>query len=108
MTIPSRRGVVAGAFIALVVPLASLVLAGLVENGLAPYAEMHDRLSLFGLFDWISLFLLGPIGIAVVGRSAGLRHPSAWVALILVSVPVLVAVWFAGAASLSGALGNPF
>ena len=74
---------------------------------MAPYAEMRDNLSVVGLFGWISLFLQGPIGIAVMGWSVGIRHPSAWVALVLVSVPVFFAVWFAGVASLSGALGNP-
>ncbi len=108
MTVRSRPGAVAGAVIALGVPLVFLVLAWLIEHGLAPYAEMRDNLSLFGLCGWISLFLLGPIGIAVMGWSVGIRHSSAWVALVVVSIPVVVVVWFAGVASLSGALGNPF
>ena len=56
----------------------------------------------------ISLFLLGPIGIVIAGWSAGVRGAPAWLALIIVAVPVFAFVWFVCVASLGGALGNPF
>src|SRR5665811_2014584 len=45
MTVKSWRGLVVGAFIALVVPISYWVLALLVENGIAPYDQTH---ALFG------------------------------------------------------------
>jgi hypothetical protein len=108
MTVKSRRGLGVGAFIALVVPISYLVLAVLVENGIAPYDQTHALLNPLGLLGWISLFLLGPVGIVIAGRSAGLRGVIAWLALIIVAIPVFAFVWFACVATLSGALGNPF
>lgn len=108
MTVKSRRGLGVGAFIALVVPISYLVLAVLVENGIAPYDQTHALLNPLGLLGWISLFLLGPVGIVIAGRSAGLRGVIAWLALIIVAIPVVAFVWFVCVATLSGALGNPF
>lgn len=107
MTVKSRRGLVIGAFIALVVPISYWVLALLVENGIAPYDQMHSLLNLFGLIS-LSELLLGPIGIVIAGRSAGVRGAIAWLVLIIVGIPLLAVVWFLCVATLSGALGNPF
>jgi Transposase len=93
---------------ALVVPISYWVLALLVENGIAPYDQTHALFDLLGLLGWISLFLLGPIGIVIAGRSAGVRGALAWLALLIVAIPVLAFVWFVCVATLSGALGNPF
>jgi len=77
MTVKSRRGVLVGAFIALVVPISYLVVALLVENGIAPYDQTHDLfLGPLSVLGWISLFLLGPIGIVVAVRAAGLGRGS--------------------------------
>jgi hypothetical protein len=108
MTVKSRRGLGVGGFIALVVPISYLVLALLVEKGIAPYDQTHSLLDLIGLLGWISLFLLGPVGIVIAGRSAGVRGAGAWLGLTIVAVPVFAFVWFVCVATLSGALGNPF
>jgi hypothetical protein len=108
MTVKSLRGLLVGSFIALVVPISSYVLAILVENGIAPYDQTHSLLNLIGLLSWISLFLLGPIGIVIAGRSAGVRSPGAWLTLVILAVPLFAIIWFFCVASLSGALGNPF
>src|SRR5450756_2192079 len=79
-----------------------------VENGIAPYDQTHALFGLLGLLGWISLFLLGPIGIVIAGRSAGVRGALAWLALLMWALPVFAFVWFVCVASLSGALGNPF
>jgi hypothetical protein len=106
MTVRSRRGLVGAAFIALVVPISYWVLALLVENGIAPHDAVRPQLNLLG---WISLseILLAPTGIVIAGRSAGVRGASAWIALIIVAVPILAVVWFLCLVTLSGALGNP-
>jgi hypothetical protein len=103
----SRSGVAVGAFIALIVPVSFAVLAQLVVAGIAPYEEMHSLLNLFGFIGWVSLLVLGPVGLAIAGWSVGIRGAMAWLAAIIVVLPLLVVVWFAGVASLSGALGNP-
>ncbi len=108
MTVKSWQGLVVGAFIALVVPISSWVLALLVENGIAPYEQTHALFGLFGLLDWISLFLLGPVGIVIAGRSAGVRGVLGWLALLIVALPVFAFVWFLCVATLGGTLGNPF
>ena len=109
MTVKSRRGVLVGAFIALVVPISYLVVALLVENGIAPYDQTHDLfLGPLSVLGWVSLFLLGPIGIVIAGRSAGVRGALAWLALLMWALPVFAFVWFVCVATLSGALGNPF
>jgi hypothetical protein len=107
MAVRSRRGVAVGAFVALVVPVSYAVLAQLLLAGIAPYEETHSLLGLIGLIGWISLLVLGPVGLAVAGWSAGIRSVLGWLAAIVVVMPLLVVVWFAGVASLSGALGNP-
>jgi hypothetical protein len=108
MTVKSRRGVLVGAFIALVVPISYLVVALLVENGIAPYDQTHDLfLGPLSVLGWISLFLLGPIGIVVAVRAAGLGRGEG-VAVGIVALPVSAIVWFMCVATLGGALGNPF
>ncbi|MEO6060216.1 MAG: hypothetical protein ABIQ05_09660 [Candidatus Limnocylindria bacterium] len=96
-----------GAFIALVVPISYWVLALLVENGIAPYDQVRPQLDVLGFIS-LSEILLAPIGIVIAGRSAGVRGAIAWIALIIVGIPVLALVWLLSVATLSGALGNPF
>ena len=108
MTFKSRRGVMAGAFIALFVPASDLLLAQLVGSGIAPYEQTRSLLDVIGLFAWTSLFLLGPIGIVVAGRSVGVRGAINWLVLLIVALPAYAVVWFVCVATVSGALGNPF
>ncbi len=108
MMVESWRGLGVGAFIALVVPISYVVLARLVEVGIAPNDQVH---TLVPLLDWI-LFplgvLLGPIGIVVAGRSAGIRGAFGWLVLMIVAVPALAYLWFISALLYSGATGRPF
>ena len=108
MTIRSRRGVAAGASLALVVPFGSLLLAQLVEARALPYDDVRPLLNAIGTLSWLSLSVLGPAGIAVAGWSAGVRGIFAWVALYVVAAPAYVMLWFWSAVAISGALGSPF
>lgn len=108
MTGKSKRGLAVGAFIALVVPISYWILALLVENKIAPYDQVHSLFNgLLAPLGWYSL-LLGPIGIVIAGRSVGARGVLAWLVLLIVTLPVFAAVWFACMATLGSALGNPF
>jgi hypothetical protein len=106
MTMRSGLGVIAGAVIALVVPLSFRIYAHFLENGILP---VEREGSTMGTLTSIALteLLLGPLGIAMAGWAARLRRTSAWVLLFLVSVPVLAVIWFICVATLSGALGSP-
>lgn len=108
MTVRSWRGTVVGAFIALVVPISYWALAVLVQNGIAPYDQIHALLGTLGLVGVISLVLLGPAGIVIAGRSLGVRGAPGLIALTMCAMPVLAVVWFVCVATLSGTLGNPF
>ena len=107
MTVKSWRGVAAGAFIALVVPIACLVLALVVQLGIVPQDQMHELLNPVFELSMVEI-ILAPVGIAIVGISAGLRGPIAWLGLIIVAVPLLAFIWFYCVATFSGALGDPF
>ena len=104
----SKVGVAGGFTIALAVPVVERVIVLLLENGVIGPDEARPILSVFGPLVWISLLVLGPVGIAVVGRSLGIRNWFAWLSLFLATVPLFLIVWFLSAAMLSGALGNPF
>jgi MFS family permease len=97
MTFESRRGVLVGAFIALFVPTSDLLLAQLVGNRIAPYEQTRSLLDVIGLLSWTSLFVLGPIGIVIAGRSGGVRGALAWLALLIVALPLYAVAWFASA-----------
>jgi hypothetical protein len=60
------------------------------------------------LIGSVSFGLLGPVGIVIVGRSAGVRRVEGWITLLVIAIPSFVALWFVTVAMLSGALGNPF
>jgi hypothetical protein len=108
MSIRSGRGVALGGFIALGVPVSFWLLAALVAGGIAPYDQVRSALDVIGLLGWASLFVLGPAGILIAGKSAGVSNAASWIALMVVAVPVFVILWFVGVATLSGTLGNPF
>jgi len=108
MTTNSRTGVLIGATIALVVPIGSLAVASLVSSGIAASESVRPLLDLFGLLTWLSLVVFGPAGIVIAGRSVGLRGASAWIGSLLAALLLFVPLWFLGAATLSGTLGNPF
>ena len=102
------RGLGIGAFIALVVPISNLVLARLVEAGIVPSDQVQTLVHPLDsiLFPWG--VLLGPIGVVVAGKSAGVRGGCGWLVLIILTVPALASLWLYGALELSAATGNPF
>ena len=104
----SRTGVAVGALIALIVPMAAVVLAQLVDLRIAPYGLVQDWFPTMGGLLWASLLILGPVGIVVAGWSAGLRGWARWLALLVVSLPLYAFCWFGSAARFSGTMGNPF
>ena len=107
MTVKSWRGLGVGAFIALVVPTSYLVLARLLEVGIVSRDQVHPLVQfLDGLFPW-GVFL-GPIGVVIAGRSAGIRGGCGWLVLMIVVVPALASLWLAGVFAYGAATGNPF
>jgi hypothetical protein len=105
---PGWRGLGIGAFIALVVPTSYLVLARLVEVGIAPSDQVHTLVHSLDkiLFPWG--VLLGPIGVVVAGRSAGIRGALGWLVLMIVVVPALAFLWFSSVLAFGAAIGEPF
>ena len=106
MSVKTWPGVTGGAFVALVVPTAMLLAAKLIEGGIPLIERGPDTMQTLTNIA-LSELLLGPVGIAIAGKAAGLGVLG-WVLLIVVAVPVLAFVWFLCAATLSGALGSPF
>jgi hypothetical protein len=108
MTIRLRRGLIAGLGVAFVVPVSSIAIADLVVNKVIAFETARPLLDVFGMLTWATLAVFGPVGIVIAARSAGIRGPTAWAAVAVLAFPAYLALWFAGAVSLSGALGNPF
>ena len=103
----SWRGLAIGALIAIIVPASFGIFGLLLQAGVIQFERDEntmERLTTIALTEGF----LGPIGIVVAGRSAGLRHPLTWLGLFIVAVPLLAVLWFPGVATLSGALGSPF
>ena len=107
MAVRFRHGVAVGLVTTLGVPIGFLILAILVQNGIAPYDPVHSLLGVIGLLGWLSLFVLAPVGTAIAGWSAGVRGVLPWLALYVAAVPAFVVLWFLSVATLSGTLGNP-
>jgi hypothetical protein len=107
MVVQFWRGLGVGAFIALVVPTSYLVLARLLEVGIVSRDQVHPLVQfLDGLFPWG--VCLGPIGVVIAGRSAGIRGGCGWLVLMIVVVPALASLWLAGVLAYGAATGNPF
>ena len=107
MTLKIQRGVVVGAVIALVGPVLDMVLGLLIQFGVISSELVRpfvDILTFLALLEVV----LGPAGILIAGRSAGIRGAGPWLALIIVTVPVLAIAWFIALVTLGGATGNPF
>ena len=102
----SSRRVLAGAVLALVIPIGLLVFAVLLENDLITLARDDSTLRTV-MFISFTEFLLGPLGLWVAGSGAGVRGLEAWIPVFLFGVPALGFVWFVAVASVSGAFGSP-
>ena len=107
MTVKPWGGMLIGAFVALVVPISFLAVAKLMDIGIVLIVRESSTMQSLTSIALTEAFL-GPIGIAIVGRSARIRGAMAWLGYIVVVVPVLAFVWFVCVATLSGALGSPF
>ena len=107
MATTSKPRIALGALLVLGIPLASLVLGSLVASGTTAYDQLHALLGFLGFLGWLELILLGPAGIILLVRAAGLRGAHAVIAGMAL-VPVFLVLWFIGFATLSGGLGNPF
>jgi hypothetical protein len=108
MSTRSRARVVVGASVALVGPVSFWLLASLLQDGIAAKDQIRPFLDVIGLLGWVSLGLLGPMGIVIAGRSAGVTGVAGWIAVLAVGLPCFAAFWFVSMAMLSGGLGNPF
>jgi hypothetical protein len=108
MAIKSGRGLAFGLGLAFAVPILSLILPSLQQNGITSYEGTRSLLDVFGVLTWASLGVFGPVGIVIAARSAGVHRVLGWLAVAVLAGPAYLALWFAGAVSLSGALGNPF
>jgi hypothetical protein len=108
MVVQFWRGLGIGAFVALVVPISYLVLARLVEAGIMSSDQVQTLVHPLDsiLFPWG--VLLGPIGVVVAGRSAGIRGAFGWFVLMVVAVPVLTSLWLGSVMAFGSATGNPF
>jgi hypothetical protein len=116
MSTKSWLGVGAGAVIALALPIATWIV-GLSLPGVAFTADqvrlrdlaveqarpLTDLLTTFSLAELI----LGPLGVFIVGRSAGLHGATRWLVLVVVTVPLLAIVWLLGLLTMFGAVGKP-
>lgn len=107
MTRRTTIGILAGLFVALVVPGSFLGLALLVQGGLAPYDAAHGLMSVLSPIA-LTEVILGPVGIIIIGRAVRIQGPGAWIGAMIIGVPLLAVIWFLCVATLSGTLGNPF
>ncbi len=108
MAVTSWRGLGIGAFIALVLPTSYLVLARLLEVGIVSRDQVRPLVPLLDAIQFPWGVVLGPVGIVVAGRSAGIRGGCAWLVLMVFTVPALAFFWLASVFAYSGATGRPF
>lgn len=109
-------GVGAGAVLALALP-AAIWIVGLSLERLAVTAE-DVRLRDIAIeqarpvTDVLSALvpaelLLGPLGVYIAGRSAGVRGATRWLVLIVATLPLLGGIWLLGTLTMNSALGSP-
>jgi hypothetical protein len=102
----SYRQIAVGISLALLVPVLFWALTVLIDNGVVSFARPIDWAPLTIIA--LSEIVLGPLGVVVAGRGAGVRGVIAWLVLLVVTMPVLFVIWLDYAMGLSGALGAPF
>lgn len=103
-----RSRVVIGLAVALGLPVMFWVIGALVTRGVLPFGLLHDWFNQFGLLLALAELGLGPLGIVILGRAAGLHGAAAWVGLLIIGLPIALVAWVASVLQLSGALGMPF
>jgi hypothetical protein len=91
----SRRGVFVGAIVALSASLVELAVAlagvsGVLSKTAPTY---YFALTAMGVIQ----YLLAPLGIAIIGRSARVHGLIGWAELIAVALPILLVAWLVGA-----------
>ena len=102
----SRVGFLFGAFVALIVPITSLVIGYAWKTGL-----VHPTVDAAGMVGVnvaeLAEIVLGPLGIVIAGRSLGAHGGLAWFVVIVVAAPLVALSWLIGRLYLSGAVGFP-
>jgi len=106
MTVRSYRQVAAGVVVALAVPVFFRLCTLLIEHGIMSIDEPIDWTP--STIIALSEIVLGPLGVVIAGRGAGVRGVIAWIVLLVVTIPILFLVWAFCVLMLSAALGAPF
>jgi hypothetical protein len=99
---------IAGAVVALTVPLGAFAIGTAVDRGILPFGAVREAFDVLGAVLWLGLGVLGPVGIVIFGWSVGARSVLDWFAVAVAGILIVVPVWFLAAVDLSGAMGNPF
>lgn len=98
-------GFVAGAIVALVLPIAYWTIGLGIEQEVL--TDEHVR-PLAGALTTIAPaeLVLGPLGIWLAGRAAALRGTAPWAIAVLALAPLLAVFWLLGLLTMGGALGS--
>jgi hypothetical protein len=99
------RSFAAGAFAALVLPLAYWILGLGLEQDRLTVEQVRPVAGILTSIAPAEL-VLGPLGIWLAGRAAGLRGTAPWAIVVLVLTPLLAIFWLLGLLTLGGALGS--
>ncbi len=102
----SRVGFLFGAFVALIVPVASLVVGYAWKAGLIHLDVDAQGMVGINVVE-LAEIVLGPLGIVIGGRSIGARGGLAWFVVIVVAAPLVALLWLIGRLYLSSAAGFP-
>ena len=101
----SRWGIVAGVLIATAMPVAYWIVGLGLEGGSLTDDQARPFADLLGALAPAEL-LLGPAGIVLAGRSAGVHGSVAWLALVVAAGLVLTIVALLGLLTMYAALGS--
>ena len=105
MTRQSWLGIVAGAVIALAMPTLTWILGLGLEGGSFTDDQARPFGTLLKSTTLIEL-VLGPVGVVILGRSAGIHGIARWLVLIVATLPALTIVWLLGFLTMGAALGS--
>jgi hypothetical protein len=107
---PGRRRpslVVAGVGLAIAAPASQILVAFLWDRGAISPDRNGPLVRALQLGSFLEL-LVAPAGVVLIGIGTRLSKPWQWILLTIVALPVLLVLWFVGAAWLGGLAGEPF
>jgi hypothetical protein len=107
---PGRRRpslVVAGVGLAIAAPASQILAAFLWDRGAISPDRNGPLVRALQLGSFLEL-LVAPAGVVLIGIGTRLSRPRQWILLTIVALPVLLVLWFVGAAWLGGLAGEPF